>query len=83
MKTRTKTLHAKRGMLMLTKEKAMQSIYACAPNNVTPFNECYAIAPEPTRLAFHGAVDALAAFERSMVYDEKRGYFSGYVFKWN
>ena len=37
------------------KEKLIQAIYACAPNDTTPFSECRKLAPQAVRDAFYNA----------------------------
>jgi hypothetical protein len=80
-KTGTKAQHAKHAKLMAAKDRAVMSIYATAPNNLTPFNDCYDHAPTELRKAYHIASQELNDFEASMVQDG-RGWMRGYVFYW-
>ena len=81
MKTGTKAQKAKHEKLVEAKGLAMRAVYSFAPNNQTPFNDCYALALPDARQAYHSATDALVKFEHAMV-QEARGWFRGFVFNW-
>ena len=45
------------------KDKAAQAIYACVPNTVTPFNDCYRMASQAQRDAYDKLVSKIIDLE--------------------
>lgn len=64
-------------------EKASKAIYAFAPNDFTKFNDCFKLATDEAREAYHAAQSALIEAEYAAIAKGKayRGAFSMLV--WN
>ena len=70
----TKPLLAKLAKREATLEAAVQAIYAAAaPRNDVRFNDCFAMASDEARGAYHSAVDDLETFRQDMI-SQGRGY---------
>lgn len=59
---------------------AMDLVYLAAPDQHTPFSECYRLASADVRKGYDDAKAALAAFEQQMA-DEQRGWYDNGRFK--
>lgn len=58
-------------MLALDRDRRMDAIYACAPSQYIPFNECLAMAPVATVKAWQAACDAFQTFRLDMLMSGK------------
>lgn len=76
IKTLTKAQEAKYAKLKASLSDAFDKVYAAAPDDHTPFSQCYELASRCVRAAYDGAQRAISDFERNMVV-EGRGYFDG------
>ena len=54
-------------MLALERDRSMDAVYACAPSQFVPFNECMALAPIETVKAWQAACDAFQQFRLDML----------------
>lgn len=55
--------------------KAQADVFACAPNDRTPFRDCFDMAPLSVQQAFKSAQSARSDFERSLT-AQGRGWFN-------
>lgn len=62
------------------KAAAMDLVYLAAPNDQTPFSECYKAASPDVRKGYDDARTAIADYERKMA-DEGRGWYDGGRFR--
>ena len=70
----TKPLLAKLAKREATLEHAVQAVYAAAaPRNDVRFNDCFAMASDEVRGAYHSAADDLETFRQEMI-NQGRGY---------
>jgi hypothetical protein len=70
----TRAQLAKLDKLNETKDAAMNAIYDAVPNNITPFNDCRALATLKEREAYDSACSARQEFHHKLV-AEGRGWF--------
>lgn len=78
----TKKQLATYASLCATWDKTRDAVYAAAPDNRTPFNDCYRAAPQDVRDAYDRAAADVRDYERSMR-EQGRAYVNGFgCFVW-
>ena len=56
---------------------AQAAVFACAPNDRTPFRQCFDMAPVSVQQEFKSAQSARSDFERSLT-AQGRGWFNSF-----
>ena len=81
--TRQTSHKARVGKARAAKDALVDRIYACAPNNQTPFSGCLALAPRDLVLKFEAAERSLIEAEMAAVSAGKAYRASFGLLTWN